>query len=376
MAATYCRRGAKFWMDEPGNDDNALMGLAREAVDVALAGDIKRGLSMALDARHRARSAGDSHAELAALNATARCHSLRNDSIASLSVGIDAATLAQKLGDRLALAHALCAIANTAFTLQLLEESIDISARAVEDSMLLRDNDLECRARQVYGVILGDLKRFGEAREQLHLALAAAERDGRLSLQYRVQGNLASLSRKEARFHAASGDELRMQAACSAALAAASSLVERAKPQKLYSLEMNMTSLAGEIHGLQGDIDSAVNETRLAIELAARARQPSNIPPAALRLAKLLQSRGELTDALAVLKGGLAAAETLRPTFRIAELCEMIGSIEEQRGDAATASSWQQRAAVERQSFAAERQIAAGYMRKLNAEIAAATGGV
>lgn len=367
-----CRRGAKFWMEETGNDDNALIGLAREAVDVALAGDIKRGLSMALDARHCARNAGDARAELAALNATARCHSLRNDSIAALSVGIDAASLAQKLGDRLALAHAFCAIANTAFTLQLLEESVDICARAVEDSMRLRDNDLECRARQAYGVILGDLKRFGEAREQLHLALAAAERDGRLALQYRVQGNLASLLRKEARFHAANGDELRKQAACSAALAAASTLVERAKPQKLYSLEMNMTSLAGEIHGLQGDVESALAETRLAIELAARAKQPSNIPPAALRLAAFLQSRGELVDALAVLKVGLEAAEGLRPTFRIAELCEMIGKVEQQRGDADAASSWQQRAAVERQSFAAERQIAAGYMQKLNAEISAA----
>ncbi len=359
-------------MDETSTDENRLIGLAREAVDVALAGDIKGGLAMALDARHRARHVDDARAELAALNAAARCHSLRNDSIASLSVGIDAATLARKLDDGLALGHALCAIANTAFTMKLLEESEEFVVRAVDESVTRRDADLESRARQAYGVLLGDLKRFREARVQLELAVAAAERDGRAPLLFRVQANLASLLRKEARSHAASGDALRMQAASNAALAAASSLQERARPQKLAALEMNMTSLTGEIHGLLGDIDAAVAETQRAIDMAASAKQPSNIPPAALRLGAMLQSLDRLNEARDVLLRGLVAAEMMRPTFRIAELCDAMAGVEKALGNEAGAGEWRSRSEKERRLFDSERQIAAGFMQKLRAELGSA----
>ncbi|MEP7157672.1 MAG: hypothetical protein ABI905_17950 [Betaproteobacteria bacterium] len=331
----------------------------------AIGGDIRRGLAMAIEARKQARDAGDASAELAALNAAARCHSLRNDSIASLSAGTDAAALAGKLGDVNAMAHALCSIANTAFTLQLMDESREIAARTVAVSVELHDDDLECRARQVYGVILGDLFRFDEAAEQISLALAAARRHGLAAFEYRVQANVASLSRKQARYFAKAGDETRMQAAANAAMDEAARVIAIAQRGKLQALEITMSALQGEVLALRGDIAGAIARTRFAIDLASRNRQFSNIPPASLRLAGFHRAQGNLPLARAALQEGLQSAETLRPTFRIAEICAAIADCEQDMGNAGAATTWRQRADDEQQSFAQERETARGYLRRI-----------
>jgi len=353
-----------------GANDNALIRLSREAVDVALSGDIKRGLALALEANQRARAAGDQRAELAALNAAARCHSLRNDAIHSLAAGVDAAALARKLDDGVALGHALCAIANTSFTLKLLAECEPFVQRAIAEALKHGDADLEARARQTYGVLLGDLKRFDEARAELELGVAAAKRDGRVSLLLRVEGNLINVSRKQARVLAANADTAALNVSGAKALAEAASMLERAREQKVLSLELTMTSLVGEVHALLGDIDRGIVEAMHAMELAQRNRHPSNLPPLALRAGSWLRERGRLPEAMEVLQRGLNAAETLRPTFRIAELCEAMASVEAARGAVAVADEWRLRANQERAQFETGRQMAAGFLRRLQADLA------
>ncbi len=353
-----------------GTADNPLIRLAQEAVDIALAGDIKRGLALALDASRRAREAGDARAELEALNAAARCHSLRNDAINSLAAGIDAAALARALDDGVALGHALCAIANTSFTLQLLEECEAFVVRAIDESLKHGDHDLECRARQTYGVLLGDLKRFDDARSQLQLAVDAARLDGRPALLLRVEGNLAGVSRKVMRAKADLGERQSVQSEGAAAIAGASAVIERARTQQVLSLEMTMTGLMGEVHWLMGDIDLGIAETSHAMELAERSKHPTNLPPLALRLGSMLRERGQLAEALQSLQRGLAVAETLRPTFRIAELCEALAVIESLRGEAAAADTWRARAEKERSQFDSGRLLAAGFLKRLQAELA------
>lgn len=354
-----------------GTDDNALIRQAREAVDIALSGDIKRGLALALDANSRARTTGDRPAELAALNAAARCHSLRNDSINSLAAGIDAATLARALGDGVALGHALCAIANTSFTLKLLEECEPFVQLAIEEALQHGDADLEARARQTYGVLLGDLKRFDEARAQLERAVEAARRDGRIALLLRVEGNLVNVGRKQARVHAARGDIAALKQVGDRSLAAAAALLQRSREEHVLSLELTMTSLIGEVHALMGDLDLGIAEGMRAMDLAQSSRHPSNLPPLALRLGGWHCERGRYPEAIATLQRGLHAAESLRPTFRIGELCDAMATVEQARGQHAMAEDWRKRAEQERQQFESGRLIAAGFLNRLRAELAA-----
>ena len=352
-------------------DAGSLARLAHDAVEIALAGDIKRGLALALSASQRAREAGDKRAELAALNAAARCHSLRNDSINSLAAGIDAAALARALGDGVALGHALCAIVNTAFTLRLLTECEAFVVRAIDEALAHHDVDLEYRARQGYGVLLGDLERFDEARAQLDLAVAAAQTDGRTALLLRVEGNRASLSRKIAVAHATRGEQAAMQAAASTALAEAAAVLAHDYARQVLSVEMNMTNLMAELHALVGDVDRGIEETGRAIEMARRARHPAMLPPLAIRMGELLRARGRLPEAVAAIQQGLDAAETLRPTFRMAELCAAMATVRSALGDDIAAAEWQRRAQQEQAQFESGRLLAAGFLKRLQAELTA-----
>jgi tetratricopeptide (TPR) repeat protein len=354
--------------------DNPLIQLAREAADIAVAGDIKRGLGLALEAIRRARAAGDRRAEMEALNAAARCHSLRNDSINALAAGIDAATLARSLDDGVALGHALCAIVNTAFVLKLLEECEPFILRAVEEGARHGDRDLEARARQGYGVLLGDLQRFDEARAQLELAVNAARCDGRPALLLRVEGNLANVPRKEVRMYAAKGDRVRLRETGEAALAGAALVLERARALKVPSVEMNMTHFIAEVRALMGDLDFGISETTRAVEMAQQLRYTSNQPPMALNLGRMLREQGRFQESVDAIQRGLEAAENLRPTFRIAELCDAMAQTEAARGDAPKAEAWQKRAEQERAQFETGRRVAAGFLMRLRQELALKTG--
>jgi tetratricopeptide (TPR) repeat protein len=358
----------------PSTADAALIQLAREAADIAVAGDIKRGLSLALEAIRRARAASDKRAEMEALNAAARCHSLRNDSINALAAGIDAATLARSLGDGVALGHALCAIVNTAFILKLLEECEPFIVRAIEEGVRHADHDLEARARQGYGVLLGDLKRFAEARTQLELAVQVARRDGRPAMMLRVEGNLANVPRKEVRMYAANGDSARLREAGESALAGATLILERARTLQVQSVEMNMTHFVAEVRALMGDLDFGISETVKAMEMAKQLRYTSNVPPMALNLGRMLRNKGQHQASIDAIQRGLDAAENLRPTFRIAELCDAMAATEAARGDATAAEEWRKRALQEQAQFETGRQVAAGFLVRLSQELALQAG--
>lgn len=346
-----------------------LAQLSREAVNLALAGDIKGGLALAAEARHRAREAGDTQAELDALNAAARCHSLRNDSINALAAGIDAATLARTLGDGLALGHALCAIVNTAFILKLLAECEPFVRHAIRLAVEHGDADLECRARQTYGVLLSDLDRFDESRAEFARAVAAADRDGRPAIQLRVAGNLINVLRKQARYHAARGEQEPLQRVGTAAVMEAQALLRRGRTAEVLSLELTMTGLVGEVRVLMGDLGPGITDLMRAVEMATEGRHPSSIPPLVLMLAGPLSAEGRLDEARGALQRGLDVAETLRPSFRIAELCEAVAEVDSLRGAEEEASAWRQRAAQERQQFESSRQLAAAFLNRLQSEL-------
>ena len=346
----------------PSIESNLFEAMALEAVQIALGGNIKRGISLALNARGRARAAQDERAELAALSAASRCHSMNNDALASFSSGIDAQALAQKLGDQRSLGHALCSIASSAFVLRLLDASIPVAERAIAEAVDLHDDDLESRARVILGENLGNLQRFDEARRQLELALEAARRLGAAGLQNRAHAKLGTLAAKEAEYFAARDETSGVERACSVALQCANEIILLAKEQRNSTLVVSMLGLRARVHEFRGEWVAARDETAAALALARQSAYLSPIPPWSLRLAALLIREGDFAGARSTLEEGLRTAENLRPSFRIGELCEALMQLEQRTGDTAAAAQWQERVDDERRIFEVERERASAIL--------------
>lgn len=338
--------------------------MAAEAVQIALGGNIKRGIALALTARERAREANDPIAELAALNAASRCHSMNYNALTALSSGIDALGLAEKLLDQRGAAHALCSIASAAFALRLLDESSPISEHVIAEAIALQDDDLEARARMVYGENLGDLYRFVDAAYQLNRALLAAQRLGAAGQENRALAKLATLAGKEAQYCAELGDAAAAEQACKTALHRADQVFPLAKAQKNTNLMVSMLGLRARVHVFRGVWTAARDETCEALALARQFNYLSPIPPWSMRLAAIYLREDDVAGARSTLEDGLRAAESLRPTFRIGELCEALLQLEQKAGNAGAAQYWQNRVAEERLAFDKEREQARAILAK------------
>jgi tetratricopeptide (TPR) repeat protein len=338
-----------------GAEDSLVRSLAEEAVAIATAGDLKRGLSLALAAHDRARTLKDLGLQLVTLNACSRCHALQNNSLAAMSSAIDALALAERLGNRRERAHALCSIASTAFFLQLLDEAGPIIERAIDEAMASGDDDLEARARVVYGENLSDLGRHDEAERQFSLALAATQRLRSPGMELRILTRQANLVGKRASYHAVRGDTAAMQTHARAALERAVELRPRAEHQGGTPQVVTMLGLAARMHALLGELAKARELLGSAMHLAARSGYVSPIPPWSMKLAEIERRQGEVDAARTTLAEGLRVAENLRPSFRIAELCRALRDLEAASGNDAIARHWQQRADEEQASLEAER---------------------
>ncbi len=330
--------------------------MADEAVRIALDGNIKRGLALALAARERARDAANPSAELAALNAASRCHSMNNNASAALSSGIDAFTLAVKLNDVQAQAHALCSVASSAFVMRLLNESLPVAERACTEAVALRDDDLEARARMVYAENLSDLLRFDEADYQLGIALEAVRRLGDAAFENRLIASLATLNGKQAQYYADLAQPALLEEACATALALAEVVLPRAQLENNVTMIVSMLGLKARIKEFRGQLAEARDETVAVLAIAAKAKYLSPIPPWSLRLASLNARLGDPARARSALEDGLKAAETLRPSFRIGELFAALVELEHLAGNTAAEMAARQRAEEERRSFDIERE--------------------
>jgi len=358
---------------EPGTPvpgESALCGDARRAIDMAIAGEVKNGLQLAVLTRTKARERKDATAELMALNAAARCHNIRNDAIATFTAGMDAVELALHIGDRRGLAHALCTIAYTTIDLQLAEHTTSLAECAVADAKALQDPELEFRARQVFGVMLGDLNRFDEARQQFEWARqATAAMSNSSSFGYRIEWNLALLNRKEAAYCHARGALVEMQAACERVMKHSAAALARAGATRSATLEVGLALARGGVQALRGDLPTAIGETEAAISLAARGKLLGPIPAASLRLAEFHRAAGQLQKVSAVLSEGLRIAQSLRPNAHVGALCDALAEAARVDGNALEARRWERSAEEERSTFRKEQDMARDYLWKLRAQV-------
>ncbi len=357
---------------EPGTPvpgESALCSDARRAIEIAIAGEVKKGLQLAVETRTKARDRKDATAELMALNAAARCHNIRNNAIATFTAGMDAVELALQIGDRCGLAHALCTIAYTTIDLQLAEHTTSLAECAIADAMALKDAELEFRSRQVFGVMLGDLNRFADARQQFELARQATSTMPNKSFGYRIEWNLALLCRKEAAYCHARGAIVDMQAACERVMKHSGTALALAGTTRSATLEVGLALARGEVHALRGDLSTAICETESAIALAIREKLSGPIPAASIRLAQFHQAAGQQQWVVGVLDEGLRIAQSLRPNAHLGALCDALVEAARAEGSLLEAKRWERSADEERSTFRKEQDMARDYLWKLRARV-------
>ncbi len=330
--------------------------MAHEAVEIALAGDIHLAHARALEALNLARDSKNRTAELAAINAAACCHNLRYDQLGGLTVGMDALAMAENIGDKRAYAYALCSITASTFSLRLLNETLPISEHAIAEAIAHGDVSLEAHTRRIHGENLGDLGRLDEARCQLDQAMAAAQQTTSNGLINWVASQHATLSGKVAQHFAAIGQRIEMERACEDALQRAEHATKIAHQQNNVYRIVSMGVIRAKIHEYRGESAAERDETNIVLKLAHKHRYQSPIPPMSLRLARLQIAEGKFGRARLTLEKGLLAAEALRPTFRIGEICDAITRVAEQHQDHVRANHWRVRASAEKKLFERERE--------------------
>lgn len=342
---------------------SSLTMFGHEVMQLALSGQHRRALSMALQVREEAIASGHAAAELEALILASRCHSMNNNALPALTSGIDALALAEKLGDPVAAAHAYCSMASSAFALELLKEASPVLDLAVATALEFGDDDLEVRSRITYGENLGDLGEFERAEHQLARAEEAALRlDDRRTL-YRVIVRQATQQGKAARSAARHKNTSAYEVARDRALVLAERVLEYARSAGHLPYQASMAGLIGKLHQLNGDIDSAIHETGRALELSIKCQFNSAVSPWSLRLAEMHMAASRESEAIVVLERALPIAESVRPTFRLVEICNLLEKLELAVGNLPRASHWQQRKRHEQALFDASRREALVLLR-------------
>ncbi|MBL8519404.1 MAG: hypothetical protein JNK75_01925 [Betaproteobacteria bacterium] len=340
-----------------------LMAKVGEAIAAALNGDIRRGLTIALATHAKAREAHDLRAELAALNAASRCHSLNNNALAAMSSAIDALQLADRCADTTAHAHALCAICSAAFSMRLLEEAEPILQRALKEALETGDADLEARARLIHGENLGDLGRAAEAREQLLAAREAAGKTGIEGYVLRMDARLGTLAGKRIRACLAAGDAAGLAIALDDGWTIAADVKPLAEASRNTTLAISMCALQAQVLEQRGDSASAREKFESAIQRAIKIAYLPAVAPWSLQLAAIEMRQGEPDAARATLEAAMRVAEGLRPTFRIAEVCAALAALEQSQGNARAAEQWRLRRDEEQFLFRSEQSRARAVLR-------------
>lgn len=257
-------------MNEPAEPSPELARLRRlneDAAKLSQAGEPKRALLVLREALELAQRLGRQDDEMRALNIAAMCHYNRGDYLAGLASGFDAYQLSVKLYDPSGSGRALMGIAGAAYALRSYGEAEQGFRRAVEIAREIDDDDLELRAMNSLGVVLGDMARFDEAEQLLRAVWTRLEPRGEGVQLVRAVANLANVRKKH-------GVMLKAQGLAGAhpEFEAAAVLMNHALGmlrtfQSKYDLA-DKTGLLGEILFLQGEYAEAEKLLRQSLEWA------------------------------------------------------------------------------------------------------------
>lgn len=263
-----------------------LRGLNEDAAKLSHAGEPKRALLVLREALEFAQRLGRQDEEMRALNIAAMCHYHRGDYLAGLASGFDAYQLSVKLYDPAGSGRALMGIAGAAYALLSYSEAEQGFRRAVEIAREIDDEDLELRAMNSLGVVLGDMNRFDEAEHLLREVWTRLEPLGEGVQLVRGISNLANVRKKHGISLKAAGIAQAAQEFEAAAVLMNHALGMLRTFQSKYDLA-EKTGLLGEILMLQGDYPEAEKLLRQSLEWAQGLRNHWLQSLALLSLAKV-----------------------------------------------------------------------------------------
>lgn len=321
------------------------------AVRLARSGKTLAGLKHAHAAYKMVVEGGDPALRRKALNTVAICQGAHGQFIEAVADAIDAFTLSRQAGDALEATHALATLAAAAsFILDTLDTSMRMLDRCLDASLQLGDIPLEVRVRNVRGILLGTLKRFGEAEREFAAAMALVDRAGENTRPAMLAGNIAALSVKQAR----AADEAGQPHYWAIALTRIQEALDIAVNDANADVESRAYYALGDVRMQQGEGAAALAAFAKSMDLAKSVGQRARVIDALVERGKLFSAALDWESARKEFQAAFDEADAQRPTIQTATAAEHLGVVCEWLGDAKGALGWIARAGVERELYERE----------------------
>lgn len=285
----------------------------------------------------------------------------RNDFPLAARLAAQAREIGLRSGRPTARAEGLVAWARVLWSGGELEEALAVLELALPDAAGhaapagLAGARLRVHVHNLLGLVHGELGQLDASLSDHERALTAAERAGVGDLELMVCTNLAGDWLALGKRHAAAGDSAAAAAAWEQVIALhgrTEALVHR--HQLAHGWPHILTSYAAALLRL-GRVQEGLRAFAMQSALAEAHPERSNLPHAALHLARHHHGQGELAAAMAVLNDGLAVATRQGAKLRLAELHQLASEIAEAQRDFEQALAHYKRFHAWREECAAER---------------------
>ena len=355
-----------FLPPEALSDEASIATAAVRAVALARRGEARAALNLALHARRQAQSLETRRGELEALNAAAIVHLIRGDPVSAVASAIDARDLAQRAGDRSLMGQAVVSLQMSAFALGAADGVHATLRECTREALEHGDLEVEVRARNALGVVLGDGGHFDAAAYEFDRALRLCRSaQPPAQSEARITANMANLHRKRSGAYLSQGYEARGLHEAGLAIAVARDACRLAAAEGSVSVEIDALAIGGCAHAQRGEPARARVLLSESIALGRGARCPSAIVWVLCELAGMQLAAGDLEEAESAYREALNLARELRPSRKIAAACFGLAEVAARQGDVPGAARWREQGAEEAAAFEiaslqTRRQVAAG----------------
>ncbi|MGH9868455.1 MAG: protein kinase domain-containing protein, partial [Candidatus Polarisedimenticolia bacterium] len=283
-------------LDEARDLNMRALALRREVEDIrgqalnlnnlgsidSLAGDTATALPLLEEALALHRQAGDIQRSIETLMNIAHWHRFAGDMALSVSRFEEAADMARRAHDRWLLSLAETALAGLYHLQGRLDAALSIARRAVSDAQSVGNEERECEALDVLGIVQRDLGDPGGALSSHERAVTLARRAGHLSQEiYAIVS--ASLDKLAGSPH--EGDLRSVRDALRKAARAGAEIPSD-------KLKARLHEAMGRCHLASGEPAAALDSARQSVDAARASRVPAAIASAELLLAECLLAPG------------------------------------------------------------------------------------
>jgi len=363
--------GSVTWTPESAQ----IMRLAEQAVRAARGGQLATGIALGREAHRRAVLLDAPDIRLKTLTTLAQCQAAQGNYIQAVAAAMDGYDLARQLNDSRGVADVLVTIAGAnSIALGTLEESLSILNFCRAAACRARDLDLEVRALNLSGVVLGNLKRFDDADNCLRSAMKIASDNHCITPASLVAGNLAGLLVKRARTVGA----FAFIEVCATAEKITQQALAMGEREGNSLTQARMMFNLGDLCMLRHDVDNASRNYRAALLLASASGNKPLAIYALTAVAAIEAGEGRFDIAIEKLQRAFEHADADRPTTLTADIGAELAAIHDKLGNCADAQYWRELrrkevAQYERESANARRQLQIFWAQVCKPEFAEAT---